>query len=208
MTNKEEFNNIPKKVLEAHNTFPLKNKATLVSANEGGSLNVHFSDNGIADQYKKHIESQGLFSNHKKTSHQKHTFKVYTSNIEKNDQEMTQKLVGDLLDDNSKAQVDMDQRDINKNEYLDEKQVASAIIQKATEILDEYLAKAKIDEGLPIKDKVEMRSGRNDREAAGFGLPHPKDGRIGSDEISVKFVGNPKTAKLRSFMDKVSEKRK
>ena len=76
------------------------------------------------------------------------------------------------------------------------------------DFLDEYLSKARVDEGMPIKDKVENRSVRNDREAAGFGLPHPKDGRIGSDEISVKFVGNPKTAKLRGFVDKVSGKRK
>jgi hypothetical protein len=263
---------VPKKVLDAHNKFPLKNKATLVSGNEGKTLNVHFNDEGIANQYQKHIESHGLFPNHKKTSPKTHTFKVHTSAIEKNDQEMTQKLVGDLLDDNSKAQVNTD--GLNKNEYLDEKQVSRAIIQKATEILDDFLNKAekkekpkligshgtkeglhegikkyfyspnielkdngdgthsvhnsngKIDgvqvrehkgrwkfERLPKKEselakaRVDDRSVRNDREAAGFGVPHPKDGRVGSEEISVKFVGNPKTAKLRGFLDKKLEKK-
>ena len=94
------------------------------------------------------------------------------------------------------------------NKSYTPEEAAKMVLKKALDLVTEALQKARIDEGMPISNKIEARTQRNERQAKNVTLPHPQDKRLGTDELQTNFVGKPKKPqKLKDFLTKMDEKR-
>lgn len=215
----EVFGPINPKLKEAHESFDTPNAVKKVHTSESGAIKTVFTDNTHAQKYADHMLKHGFTADKQKKQMGDNVpeFHVLINpNIKKDESEIAQKVVDDVLDSNFEAKINPDslpataQSVMNKS-YTPE-ETASLVLKKAQEMLNDFLMKARVDESKPISQKIEMRTDRNERSAKETKLPHPKDMRIGTDEIQTNFVGQPKigpkTQKLRDFVEKIGNKRK
>lgn len=216
----EPFGPINPKLKQAHESFDRPSAVKKIHTAESGAVKTVFTDNTHAQRYVHHMAKHGFTADkqRKQMGDNAPEFHVLINpNIQKDEAEVAQKVVDDVLDPDFKAQVNPDeipatsQAVMNKS-YTPE-ETACMVLKKAQEMLNDFLQKARIDESRPISQKIEMRTDRNERVAKEVKAPHPKDNRIGTDEIQTNFVGHPKqnspkTQKLRDFVEKMALKRK
>ena len=216
----DAFGNVDKKMHEAHNSFPKQSSIKKVHTAESGVVKSVFTDTHHAQKYKLHMNGKGFHAevNKKHMGDNAPEFHVTVSpNIKKDEAEIAQKVVDDVLDPDFKAKVNPDEipatgTSVMNKSYTPE-ETATMVLKKAQEMLNNFLQKARVDESKPISQKIDMRTDRNDRVAKEVKLPHPEDKRMGTDEIQTNFVGVPKqnshkTQKLRDFVAKIAIKRK
>jgi hypothetical protein len=213
---KDQFGAVKQDVHNAHNSFKKPEHIKNIHVSESGAIKTVFHNEGQAKDYENHMNNHGLnATTSKKMMGHGPEFHVLVNPSIKKDEDVAQEVIQDVLDPNSIAQVDPDKIPVEPQSVMNKsytpEEVARQVLQKAKEMVGEVLEKARIDEGKPISQKIEMRTGRNERESKGVSFPHPKDQRLGTDDLQTNFVGKPKnpakTQKLRDFVSKISQKR-
>lgn len=212
----DQFGAVKPEVHAAHESFPKPEHVKNIHVSESGKIKTVFHNEGHAKDYENHMNNKGLVSStSKKMMGHGPEFHVLVNPPTQKNEDVAQEVIQDVLDPNSVAQVDPDKIPVEAQAVMTKsytpEEAAKMVLAKAHKMVEEALVKARIDEGKPISQKIEMRTGRNEREAKQVVLPHPKDQRLGTDELQTNFVGKPKnplkTQKLRDFVTKIGEKR-
>lgn len=212
----DQFGAVKQDVHDAHNSFAKPEHVKNIHVSESGQIRTVFHNEGHAKDYENHMNNKGLgASTSKKMMGHGPEFHVMVNPSIKKDEEVAQEVIEDVLDPDRKATVDPDKIPVEPQAVMTKsytpEEVAKMVLQKAHTMLDEALVKARVDEGRPISQKIDMRTSRNDREAKQVTFPHPKDERLGTDDLQTNFIGKPKnpakTQKLRDFVSKIGEKR-